>query len=126
MGSVNRLLGGDASEDPENASGTEHAVMLHFPLADAMPSPEEFQRYCRLEDELEEVLAAVGVGEFEGNEFGGGEFVIFLYGPDAERLWEAIQPVLEPHPFPKGSYAIKRFGGPDCTNEDRVSLEWDG
>ena len=45
-----------------------------------------------LEDQLEGVLDDLEVGDVGGDEFGGGEAVLFLHGPSCEQLWEAVQP----------------------------------
>jgi hypothetical protein len=45
----------------------------------------------RLEDRLESLIEAHGAGELDGNEFGGGEAVLYCYGPDADRLFAAIE-----------------------------------
>jgi hypothetical protein len=60
-----------------------------------------------------------------GDEWGEGACTIYMYGPSADHLWEAIAPVLEKRPFPKGSYARRRYGPPG-TREDRVDLMWAG
>ena len=41
-----------------------------------------------LSDKLEAVIEKQNVGMFDGNEIGGGEMTLFMYGPDAERLYE--------------------------------------
>jgi hypothetical protein len=33
-----------------------------------------------------------------------------MYGPDADALFDAIQPILKRSPHAKGGFAIKRYG----------------
>ena len=40
-----------------------------------------------LEDQLTETIKVAHVGEFDGNEIGQGELKLYMYGPDAERLF---------------------------------------
>ena len=124
MGLIARLFGG--GEQPGvGGQDAEHAVILSIRLGDEPPTEEEQQRMFDLEDEISAAIESAGVGELDGDEWGSGSCTIFLYGPDADRLWDAIAPVLERHPFERGSSAVRRYGPPGA-REDRVSLEWAG
>lgn len=85
----------------------EHAVLLEWD--DVAPSREFI---FDAEERLGEVIAArPELGELDGNEVGGGGASIYLYGPDCELLWTAIEPVvrgLDPAP----TNVILRSGGP--------------
>jgi hypothetical protein len=63
-----------------------------------------------IEDPLIEAIDASGVGEFDGNELGPDGAVLYMYGSDADRLWQVVEPVLRGAPVGSGSYAIKRYG----------------
>jgi hypothetical protein len=89
----------------------EHAVIIHFPLSDdEFGSDPEFDAMVMLSDDLAAAIDAAGVGEFDGNELGGGECKLYMYGPDADRLFAAIQPVLARSVMVRGGYVIKRYG----------------
>jgi hypothetical protein len=75
-----------------------------------MGTPAERERLVALEDRLAAAIAAAKVGEFDGDEFGGGECVLYMYGPDADGLFSAIRAMLEAASLPAGSYAIRRWG----------------
>ena len=79
---------------------------------------EDFDRMAELSDKLTETIEQAGVGEFDGNEIGGGETVLFMYGPDAELLFAAIEPVLRSTPAIKGTKAIIRKGGPGAEQRE--------
>ncbi len=64
----------------------------------------------QLEAQLESCLDDSGAGEWDGHETGGGYHKIFLYGPCAERLSEAVLPLVLQYPALPGSYMVKRFG----------------
>ena len=103
----------------------EHAVIVHVPLQGGdMGSPDEVRRLFVLEEQLEKAIRAAKVGEFDGNEFGGNECVFYMYGPDADTLFAAIQPVIAAVTPPRGAYAIKRYGSSDDpgAREERVEL----
>jgi hypothetical protein len=102
----------------------DHAVITHLPLSDdEFGTEEEREAVFELEDRLERAAAALG-GEHDGNEFGGGEAVLFTYGPDADALLAAVQQSLGDFPVRPGAYAVKRYGradDPEAT-EERVDL----
>ncbi len=100
------------------AMDNSHAVMLHLRLSDEQfGSEEEGDDIHRMMDRLKQAILANDVGELDGDEFGGGECVVFMYGPDAGKLFSAIQPVLRNWPALVGGYAIKRFGPPGAPFE---------
>ena len=55
-----------------------------------------------LETELaaDEALTRADAGQIDGNEIGAGEYALYFVGPDAERIWEVIQPVFDDAPVP--------------------------
>jgi hypothetical protein len=79
---------------------TQHESDVLFPQLEA------------LENELISTINAVGLGEFDGNEIGGGELVLYMYGPDAERLFVAVAPVLRRSALTRGGIASIRPGPP--------------
>lgn len=96
----------------------EHAVLVYVkPLADREIDLDE------IEEPLVVAVERAGVGEFDGNELAadGSDAVLYLYGPDADTLWAAVDPVLRRAPLGAGSYAIKRYGPPGA-EESRVAL----
>jgi hypothetical protein len=50
-----------------------------------------------LEKKLETAVGAAKVGEFDGNEMAvdGSDGFLYMYGPDADQLFDAVKPVLE-------------------------------
>jgi hypothetical protein len=68
-----------------------------------------------LEDRLERAISAAGAGEFDGNEIAadGNDARLYMYGPDADRLFDVVRPVLESAPFMRGAQVVKRYGPPE-------------
>ena len=61
------------------------------------------------------IIAAVersGVGEFDGNGMGPDGATSYLYGADAEALWEVVAGAINAELLGLGSHAIVRLGGP--------------
>lgn len=100
----------------------EQAVLAYIKLSDEQfGSDQERSRLFALAEKLEEVIAQSGAGEFDGNEIGTGFHILFMYGPDADRLSEAVLPELRAFGAPAGSYVIRRYGEPGA-REVRVAL----
>ncbi|MFJ8745836.1 hypothetical protein ACIRL2_41570 [Embleya sp. NPDC127516] len=77
----------------------------------------------RVEALLIEAIGQAGVGEFDGQEFGGGEVVLYAYGPDADALFAAMAPALRALPF-RSAHVVLRYGSasdPTAT-EQRLDL----
>lgn len=110
---------------PSSSSGAKHSVVVDFQYGSDDLSP-----VFALEDQLIAAIKAAGAGEFDGNEFGidgsdgsifSGSF--FMFGPDADRLFEAIRPVLESSLLMRGAIAIKCYGPPeDGVRQIRVTV----
>ena len=106
------------------APSDAHAVITHLPLSgDEFGTTEERAAIFELEDKLVDAAAELG-GEHDGNEFGGGEVVLYTYGPDADALLDAVRDALVGFPVADGAFAVKRYGRAEDTDarEERVPL----
>lgn len=109
------------------ASESDHTLVITIRLeGGAWNCQDGLERLLAIEDQLRDALAAAHAGHVEGHTIGPDVFDIFCIGPDAERLWQVAAPVLEPHPFPRGSAATRRFGPLGSGREEHTDLHWDG
>jgi hypothetical protein len=100
----------------------EEAVIVKIPLSDKHRGTlEERQELSGLEDHLSTVVRKSRAGEYDGNEFGGGAFTLYFYGPSADELTNLILPTLKTFKAPSGSFFVKRYGKPGA-KEVRISL----
>ena len=102
----------------------EQAVIVHLRLCDAgFGTLEERKALLILQDQMHEAIVKNSVGVFDGDELGQGECVIFMYGPDANLLYDAIEPLLKSNPVASDGFAIKRYGKADDASvlNDRVT-----
>ena len=91
---------------PAKPKVVEHRVVLHLPLSAGMGTAAERRAINVIERRLRAALEKTpAVGDYDGNEIGGGDFAIFLYGPNAAALFTAIRPILAHIPLPPGAYA---------------------
>jgi hypothetical protein len=102
----------------------EHAVIVHLKLGDDRYGSEDERAAVRtLKQTLATAIDDADAGGFDGNEFGGGEAVLYAYGPHAGDLFTAMEPVLRDSSF-RPAYAIVRYGtatDPQC-REDVIHL----
>jgi hypothetical protein len=100
----------------------EQAVILKLKLASGpMGNEEERKRITELEDQLANAIKQSSSGDFDGDEYGEGYCTIYMYGPNAERLFASVQPKLKGFRAASGSYVIKRYGKPG-SKQDRITL----
>jgi hypothetical protein len=115
------LIGvGSAAAAPVQASAApapEQAVIVHFAYGST-----DLTRLFALEQELESAIAAASAGEYDGNEVAtdGSDGYLYMYGPNADRLFEIVRPVLESSDFMRGAEVRIRYGPPADGVKERV------
>jgi hypothetical protein len=117
MGLLSKLFGKGSSIE---ATAPEHAVVVHFDYGST-----NLQPIFDLSQELETAIVAANAGEFDGNEVAadGHDGFLFMYGPDADRLFEVIRPILEACSFMRGARVKLRYGPPqDGVRESHLML----
>jgi hypothetical protein len=129
MGLLDWLFGSSSSRPIKQATDAQprdaqHALLLHL-VVEPCDMDGIVERYHAIQDELEEAVLVHHAGVLDGDEWSEGLCTVYFYGPDADQLWDAVAPVLEKHPFPKGSHAIRAYGPPGSRSE-RVDLAWAG
>ena len=111
MGFFSNLFGRSQSQSPSD-DVPEHAVLVYLKLSDpAFGSESERDSIHSLTGELDDAIAKAGVGEFDGDEFGDGTCTLYMYGPDADRLFAVVEPILRRSSHILAARALKRYGG---------------
>jgi hypothetical protein len=89
---------------------SEHAVIVKFEYGTTDLDP-----LFELEDQLEAVLEDGEHGEYDGHEIAvdGSDGLLYLYGPDADALYNAIKPTLLACSAIKNAAATLRYGPPE-------------
>jgi hypothetical protein len=103
---------------------SEHAVIVHLPLGGAGFGAEEMRDSVRaLERDIETALDGGDAGGLDGDEFGGGEAVLYLYGADADGLFAVIEPLLRGSSL-RPAHVILRYGDASdpTARERRIEL----
>ncbi|TIX38394.1 MAG: hypothetical protein E5W81_22660 [Mesorhizobium sp.] len=103
----------------------EQAVIVYLLLNDnQFGASQERESIYALEDRLEKAIEDASVGKFDGDLLGKGECILYMYGPNAERLFVVVEPVLKSSPIAAGGYAIKRFGEAADPSAKEVRVTW--
>lgn len=112
MGLFDKLFGRNKKKvkNSDKQMNAEHAVIIIFNYG-----IQGLKSLHELEAKLEGILTDRSVGEYDGHEIAidYSDGSLYMYGPDAEKLYIAVKPVLETTHFLKGAIATLRFGPPE-------------
>jgi len=92
------------------AKPQEQAVIVHF-----LYGSRDWKPFFSFEEKLENAIHASGVGEYDGNELAadGSDGFLYMYAPDAERLFKLVRPYLEGNALLKNVVVTIRYGAAD-------------
>lgn len=103
----------------------QQGVIVYLPLSDnEIGSPDEREALFDLQEQMMQAIADAGAGEFDGDLWGEGECILYMYGSDADRLFAAIEPLLKSCPLASGGYAVKRYGEASDPDAREVRVAW--
>ena len=102
-----------------------HAVIVYLRLKDrGFGSENEREALFALQDQPQAALEQTNAGELDGDLWGEGECIVYLYGPNADHLFEVIEPLLRACGQAQGGYALKQYGDADDWNAREVRVAW--
>jgi hypothetical protein len=108
MGFLSRLFRlGTHSTEPDV---DQECVLVHL---DGTSLPDDVYEQCdvwTISERLEAALQQQALGEYDGHETRRTETTLFMYGPDAERLYGGIEPVLRDYPLCRNARVVIRRG----------------
>jgi len=96
--------------DDDGPSGGEHErdLLVVLQLSNRqMGTNEERAEIALLADKLDAVVQEAGLGEYDGDEYGGGECVLFFCGPDEMALIGFLRPLLQRSPYGRGAHFVR-------------------
>jgi len=102
------------------AGAQEQALLLRLRLTQSQAG-DETPAIVALEEAIESALREHRAGEFEGHDLRDGVWTLYLYGPDAQRIFESVEGVVRGARLDPSSHAIMRFGERGA-REERVPL----
>ncbi|MGW4652717.1 hypothetical protein [Kitasatospora sp. NPDC004289] len=99
----------------------EHAVIARYRLTgDGFGEADDRTAVRAAQKLLTEVIERAGVGEFDGDEFGSGEVLLFAYGHDADALFAVMEPVLRGLPLRPASVVLRYGSASDRFAAERI------
>lgn len=100
------------ADDAPKMDVPQHALLIDIGLSDAaFGTPEEREAVFELEDGLIEAMSVEPSIEVDGHEFGEGIGRVYVYGPDADRMFALAEPSLRAFAAPKKKIT-RRYGPP--------------
>jgi hypothetical protein len=99
---------------------SDHAVIVRFDYGQTDLGPLH-----ELEDKLATAIESAAVGELDGNEVAvdGSDGRLYMYGPNADRLFDVVRPVLASATCIRNAVATIRYGPPeDGVEEKKIAL----
>lgn len=79
-------------------------------------SSDDLEQVYALERQLTQAIVDAGAGVYDGHEVAlldGDDAYLFMYGPDAEKLFQSVQPILASASLLTGAMVTLRYGSPD-------------
>jgi len=97
----------DEDEQDELPAGEQDLLVVLRLSNRQMGTLRERQEIEAFADQLEAAVLEAGVGEYDGDEIGGGECTLFFCGPDADRLQATLQPLLKRSALCRGGHLVR-------------------
>lgn len=72
-----------------------------------MGTASERAEISLIADEITRAVEAEGVGEYDGEEYGGGECILFFCGPDEDALLGLLRPLLQRSAYARGAHFVR-------------------
>lgn len=94
--------------DDDDAEDQEQDLLVVLKLSNRlMGTAQERLAIEAFADQLEAAVTEAGVGEYDGDELGGGECILFFCGPDIDRLQAVLHPFLKRSPLCRGGHLVR-------------------
>ena len=113
---VSSALAGPIASSPAKP---EQAVLVHFDYGSRDWAP-----FFKFEERLEHAVTVSGAGDYDGNELAidGSDGTLYMYGPDADKLFAVVKPLLESSSLLKHVVVTLRYGSANDPNAREVKV----
>lgn len=100
-----------------DSASLDQAVIVKYNF-----SAGNLDRIFQLEDQLANAVESASVGQFDGNEIAvdGRDNLFYMYGPDANKIYEAIEPVLLSWDVLSQAQVLLRYGPPGMDTKQKL------
>jgi hypothetical protein len=102
------------ADDDDADRGQEQDLLVVLKLSNRqMGTQTERIDIERFAEALSEAVEAAGVGEYDGDEMGGGECTLFFCSTDLDKLVAVLRPLLKRSPLTRGAHFVRMVRGAD-------------
>ena len=110
---------GDASPAVTKPAAPEQAVLVRFDYGH-----KDWAAFFEFEKGFETAIAESGLGDYDGNELAvdGSDGYMYMYGPDADKLFAFVKPRLISAKILKNIRVTLRYGKADDPNAREVHI----
>jgi hypothetical protein len=119
LGLASLSLTAQPTQPAQKPKLAEQAVIVYFQYGSL-----DLSRLYELENRVESAIVKHGAGEYDGHEVAvdGSDGVLYMYGPNADLLFETVRPILETALFMHGAKVVKRYGPPGSASKEATVL----
>lgn len=103
----------DDHEDPGDASAEQDLLIVLKLSNKQMGTQQERLDITQFADELEDAITKAGVGEYDGDELGGGECTLFFCTTDVDKLLGVLRPLCKRSPLCRGAHLVRMVATAD-------------
>jgi len=113
------LLSAYANSGNAKGSPPEQAVIVYFDYGSA-----DWKPFFAFEKTLEDAVNHSGAGDYDGNELAvdGSDGSLYMYGPDADKLFAVAKPILLSTRLLKNIKVVLRYGRVDDKSAREVTV----
>ncbi len=104
----------DSAEGSSIPGADERDLLVVLRLSNRqMGTNEERAEITLMADRLAAAVEQAGVGEYDGDEYGGGECTLFFCGPDEMKLLGFLRPLLQRSSYARGAHFVRLIEAAD-------------
>jgi len=104
----------EADDDRDGEGAEEQDLLVVLRLSNRqMGTATERLELEEFAEQLEAAVTKAGVGEYDGDEVGGGECILFFCGKDVDALQRTLHPLLKKSPLCRGGHLVRMVADGD-------------
>jgi hypothetical protein len=119
MNWLSRIIGKQAAADG-NYIPPQQALFIRLDSHSLPAAIYEEYDLSGFESQME--IALGDLGEVDGHAIGTTDTIIYLYGPDAEAMYRAVERILKTHPLAQDASVTIRKGPPGAARHEIYTL----
>ena len=97
---------------------SRQAVLVYLDSLTITNEAGRAEELSELEAELAQLVQGRAVGEYRGHQFGEDGTVLFFYGPDADRIYDALVDALRDRELTRHARVVVRYGPPGAAQRE--------